>query len=1203
MGQPTTLQLSLLNQIQLRDLVDSLAEEYRDVLKIRLRTKGVLGVLEEIDIRRKSSAGFFDVDTGAVAVVESREFQNAPGLKKEAKATRKVIMLNNGYRSEKAIPASGSQRLVQQGPFTEIRNGKKITYIKHGDVRLEYQGERITRIVGADGVEIPPGKFGDVKVFPNEHHAEMRILQWAERNNYRILALSPTRGCCPHCALRMQQYFIQQNINLDDAIPKSRQTRTLWRSFLKDLRAAQRTATSIDYTLKNPHIDIATLRTQFKSEMSKFRIPDRRLLKVSRYLKVAGPAMLAFDAATSYAKAAEELDKGNQEAAAKTLAEFGGRAAGAFVGAEACGLAFAGFGSVIPGLGTTVGALAGILIGGAVGAYLGEKGAHELCEQIIAWTKGGPAPERPLPPSALSPPRSHRLEVQKLQQAMLSMGYSAPETSIIGQLLDSPRLEGALPQNAFQQIGSELVPLDGATEVDSWMTQYPSSDQLDEGVSAEAIGDGAVPATSPAVPDGLKPEAEAVQPQPENSRPKSNILAQPNPRPPDQTETDQLDGANHEDSLEATKDVHAELLMPAKTVPDEPSTGDEPSIHREGGPVLLDDMLERVDNLQRRLANYDNLITGSAATGSREQFEADLTELRAIQEQLVLSGSMPDTLATQARLNEVRSRYEQIDSDARWAEDRKSESLRRQQEDDRRRAEQADPEDSKRAKQTIESAMGRRSEDQQLQEVEERERRARENERRDEQVLVEERRRREQNEEDLDRENRNERDKEWQAEKARQLDDARQRAYEERIADDLQRRREVEARDHAANIDADERRREELQQQSEADVRKLADDQRFRANEAARQLADEQRIQGEIDAQRRDDNERRARDLREAEIRTEEKQLADREQLRRADDLYREEQNRLREKQSPRDDQTMPFTQSPPQNEGNEHGATDPRLTDQEDRRRAEDDRQIQEQRRADQLRADEEHRVAEENRKQEQADGARPPAPDRDSNRSTDGVADSQSSHIRQDELSDEKRSRAAEQDQVQQRRVEEERARQQQEELQQRRAEEEQARQQEELQQRWAEEERARQQQELQQRWAEEERARQQQELQQRWAEEERARQQQELQQRWAEEERARQQQELQQRWAEEERARQQQELQQRWAEEERARQQEELQQRWAEEERARQQEELQQRWAEEERARQQEEAERRRLSEEEESRKHVSGEILWPGDRPYP
>src|SRR5579872_6755685 len=142
----------------------------------------------------------FGKQTGVFAIVEDEN------------GVRRPVTLNSGFRSESS-PHVGDN-LIQQGPFEAFRDGERITYVKTAKgVRIEYKPGAITRVVAADGTEIPfdrtlkPNEFGEITlpeseyhpkitIGPNEQHAEMRLADWASRTKHRILAMAPTRGCC-----------------------------------------------------------------------------------------------------------------------------------------------------------------------------------------------------------------------------------------------------------------------------------------------------------------------------------------------------------------------------------------------------------------------------------------------------------------------------------------------------------------------------------------------------------------------------------------------------------------------------------------------------------------------------------------------------------------------------------------------------------------------------------------------------------------------------------------------------------------------------------------------------------------------------------------------------------------------------------------------------------------------------------------------
>jgi hypothetical protein len=219
------------------------------------------------------------------------------------------------------------------------------------------------------------------------------------------------------------------------------------------------------------------LRRQGERLLAGYKPLDPRLSRIARTLKIAGPAMLAFDAATTYAKASDQWQNGAKDDAAETLAAFGGRVGGAFIGAESLGLMLGGFGSVVPGLGTTVGALVGGLIGGAVGAYVGEEKTKELCRQIIEWAHGRADASGPrladqygenigqLSPVGDGSRDFTQASVVQLQREMSRCGYSAPEANFVCELV-SGRIVGEAardpdaPWQVLRQLGESCIPAD-----------------------------------------------------------------------------------------------------------------------------------------------------------------------------------------------------------------------------------------------------------------------------------------------------------------------------------------------------------------------------------------------------------------------------------------------------------------------------------------------------------------------------------------------------------------------------------------------------------------------------------------------------------------------------------------------------------------------------------------------------------------------
>jgi hypothetical protein len=269
----------------------------------------------------------FRRQTGVFAVVET-----------EAGA-RQIVALNSGFRHEPgSAPAaapnpntpSGTRKFIELGPFEEIRDGERITYARTPDGgRLEYRIEgkvaTITRVVAPDGTVLalePQGaRFGDVTVAANDHHAEMRLEDWKQRvAGRRILAAAPTRGCCDACNTRWKAIYGDE---FDEMVPANRQTRKSWLDFRRELRrlglhndpnalAAKNFGLESEFVAKG---DMARLRQMFARDVAALRAPNPQLMRIGRYLKVAGPAMMAFDALTSYAKAADQWRAGAKDAA------------------------------------------------------------------------------------------------------------------------------------------------------------------------------------------------------------------------------------------------------------------------------------------------------------------------------------------------------------------------------------------------------------------------------------------------------------------------------------------------------------------------------------------------------------------------------------------------------------------------------------------------------------------------------------------------------------------------------------------------------------------------------------------------------------------------------------------------------------------------------------------------------------------------
>jgi hypothetical protein len=640
----------------LRDFTSELSEQYRPVLKKWVKKTGFLGKVREIGKRGRD---FYDADTGVVAIVENNKI---------GPSSRMVIILNNGFRhlgkapKPKTVPTGTTELprdFIQQGPFKQMRGGREIkflfTEIDKIEIRIEFEGTKITRVVGADGIEIPISKIR-FEIGPNEHHAEMRLLAWAKRNGYRIVAMSPTRGCCSDCLARLQKYF---GDGLDDAIPKHLQTPQGRRALLKNAKPTARLTPArsgnraMEFTAKKNAVDMARLRNKSRGVIAKAALPNPKLIRIARFLKVAGPVMVALDAATSYAKASGQWHAGQRDIAAETLSEFGGRVAGAFVGAEGFGLLFGGVGSVIPGLGTTVGGLAGAMIGGIGGAYLGERDAKQLCHQITEWGKNAHPKNQPTKPkdklADLPPIGSNDPDLKELQENMYEAGFERAEVDLIGRIVsDYPKLAPSstakTPKDVLEQLGSGLVDIGTPDEAIGSFANYPFTDidgiglaaQVDRPARFDTVYQRLIERLAP-VSAGRGPDKRPLSPKPWWTR---------------------LTGPR------VTEQVTGTMFAPL------PRIVESGNISSNEQDAQIADLSTRVKSLGQKIKDYDGLAAGQLDTNSQDQLEADLGELRRIREQLTFLGATATQhLVIQRDLDEVKNRYEQVAEATRKARD------------------------------------------------------------------------------------------------------------------------------------------------------------------------------------------------------------------------------------------------------------------------------------------------------------------------------------------------------------------------------------------------------------------------------------------------------------------------------------------------------------------------------------------------------
>jgi len=133
----------------------------------------------------------YDYQTGVCAILEK------DGKYYEAK-------LNSGMPSENAAvslePDDPEQKggLINPGPHAKREEGKRVAYTE------DAEGNR---------VEYDPAK-------DNRHHAEMRLLDWAEKAGYHIVAMAPTRGCCAACQEALKAEWGEKGFR--DRLPESR---------------------------------------------------------------------------------------------------------------------------------------------------------------------------------------------------------------------------------------------------------------------------------------------------------------------------------------------------------------------------------------------------------------------------------------------------------------------------------------------------------------------------------------------------------------------------------------------------------------------------------------------------------------------------------------------------------------------------------------------------------------------------------------------------------------------------------------------------------------------------------------------------------------------------------------------------------------------------------------------------------------------
>jgi hypothetical protein len=211
------------------------------------------------------------------------------------------------------------------------------------------------------------------------HHAEMKVLHWAKANGYDVVAMAPTRGCCPNCQNALRTTLGEKGFNA--VVPESRRSAEAFSEHLKfELTSSRATEPASASAAEGPH----GARTKAGGAL----LDAKALGKAGKLLSHFGAATTALDVFQTSARVGEKLQSGEHREAARLTLEFGGRtwgaAEGSALGAEIGAVA----GSIVPGAGTLVGAAAGGVIGGVVGAAYGEHAAAQLFSALQRFGDG-----------------------------------------------------------------------------------------------------------------------------------------------------------------------------------------------------------------------------------------------------------------------------------------------------------------------------------------------------------------------------------------------------------------------------------------------------------------------------------------------------------------------------------------------------------------------------------------------------------------------------------------------------------------------------------------------------------------------------------------------------------------------------------------------------------------------------------------------
>jgi len=196
-------------------LVEHLSDEYRAVITV-----------DE----------YYDAQTGACAVLQK---------KGGGADTRKFNQMNSGLQSERRVNQADQIHEVQDWAK---KNGYDLKphaeMVEPGPIGKQSKRKTSSYTKAPDGSHVPydpKAKFGaDGELTVLKHHAEMKILHWAEANGDDVVALAPTRGCCPNCHKELSKVLGGEE-KFKSVVPPSRQTReaqTLQRYFYETTSAA-----------------------------------------------------------------------------------------------------------------------------------------------------------------------------------------------------------------------------------------------------------------------------------------------------------------------------------------------------------------------------------------------------------------------------------------------------------------------------------------------------------------------------------------------------------------------------------------------------------------------------------------------------------------------------------------------------------------------------------------------------------------------------------------------------------------------------------------------------------------------------------------------------------------------------------------------------------------------------------------------------